>query len=405
MPPGAARGRADAYRGGVFRSLSPTQLAVDLVIGITALGLRVALGVDSLALALVVVMMAVALSLRRLSPALALAVAWVGAVVQMMALLDPDSSNLAIVAVLYTTARYGTVGVRTAGLISAGAGAVIATAYSTAKAAGLFAGDLESVMLLPGTAVFTGLVIQLVAALAVLGLSWTLGQLTRSWAAARESRRDRAAAEERILVEQERNRIARDMHDVVAHSLAVVIAQADGARYSQSAPTMDAALATIAATSRSALADVRLLLGQLRHRQEAGPQPMLGDLDALIEQMRDSGLTVEQLVEGRPVGLPTGHQLALYRIAQEALTNALRHGDPSGITTVRLVWEPETIQLSVSNRARGASEPFVPGHGLTGMRERALLVGGTCTVETQDGDVVVTVRIPVAASGGMEGDA
>lgn len=389
----------------MFRSLSPTQLAVDLVIGLVALGLRVALGVDSLALALVVVMMAVALSLRRLSPALALGVAWVGAVVQMIALLDPDSSNLAIVAVLYTTARYGTVGVRTAGLISAGAGAVIATAYSTAKAAGLFTGDLESVMLLPGTAVFTGLVIQLVAALAVLGLSWTLGQLTRSWAAARESRRDRAAAEERILVEQERNRIARDMHDVVAHSLAVVIAQADGARYSQSAPTMDAALATIAATSRSALADVRLLLGQLRHHQEAGPQPMLGDLDALIEQVRDSGLSVQQVVEGRPVGLPTGHQLALYRIAQEALTNALRHGDPSGITTVRLVWASETIELSVSNRVAGASEPFVPGHGLTGMRERALLVGGTCTVETQDVDVVVTVRIPVAASGGTEGDA
>jgi signal transduction histidine kinase len=389
----------------VFRSLSPTQLAVDIVIGLVALGLRFALGIDSLALAFVVVMMAAALSLRRLSPGWALAVAWVGAGVQMIALLDPDSSNLAIVAVLYTTARYGTVGVRTAGLISAGAGAVIATAYSTAKAAGLFTGDMESVMLLPGTAVFSGLVIQLVAALAVLGLSWTLGQLTRSWAAARESRRDRAAAEERILVEQERNRIARDMHDVVAHSLAVVIAQADGVRYSQNAPTMDAALATIAATSRSALADVRLLLAQLRHRQEAGPQPMLGDLDALIEQVRDSGLTVEHVVEGRPVGLPAGHQLALYRIAQEALTNALRHGDPSRITTVRLVWELETIELSVSNRAPGASEPIVPGHGLTGMRERALLVGGTCTVETRDGDVVVTVRIPVAASRGTEGDA
>lgn len=385
----------------MFRSLSPTQLTVDLLIGLVALGLRFALGIDSLALALVVVAMAAAFSLRRLSPALALAIAWIGALVQMLALQDPDSSNLAILAVLYATARYGSAGVRAAGLISAGAGALVATAYTSAKAAGFLTGEEGSLIGLPGMAVVTSLVIQLVAALALFGLSWTLGQLARSWATARQSRRERAAAEERILVEQERNRIARDMHDVVAHSLAVVIAQADGARYSKDAPTMDAALTTIAATSRSALSDVRLLLAQLRHHQEAGPQPMLGDLDALIEQLRGSGLTVEHVVQGRPVGLPTGHQLAIYRIAQEALTNALRHGDPAATTTVHLTWEDDAVLLSVRNRARELPiAPLVAGHGLTGMRERALLVGGTCAVEVLGDEVVVTARIPVAVSTG-----
>ena len=355
----------------MFRSLSPTQLTVDLLIGLVALGLRFALGIDDLALALVVVAMATALGLRRLSPALALVIAWFGALVQMLALQDPDSSNLAILAVLYTTARYGSAGVRAAGAISAGAGALIATAYTSAKAAGFFGPLSGTLITLPETAVITSLIIQLVAALALLGLSWTLGQLARSWATARESRRERAAAEERILVEQERNRIARDMHDVVAHSLAVVIAQADGARYSKDAPTMDAALTTIAATSRSALSDVRLLLAQLRHRPEAGPQPMLGDLDALIEQLRDSGLTVEHVVRGRPVGLPTGHQLAIYRIAQEALTNALRHGDPAAATTVHLTWEEDAVLLSVRNRARELPiAPLVAGHGLTGSEFR-----------------------------------
>ena len=383
----------------MFRSLSPTQLAVDLLIGLVALGLRFALGIEDLALAVVVVAMATAFSMRRLSPGLALAIAWFGAIVQMLSLHDPDSSNLAILAVLYATARYGTAGVRAFGLISAGAGALIATAYTSAKAAGFLTGDTGALIGLPGMAVVTGLVVQLVAALALFGLSWTLGQLTRSWASARESRRDRAAAEERILVEQERNRIARDMHDVVAHSLAVVIAQADGARYSKDAPTMDAALATIAATSRSALSDVRLLLAQLRHRQEAGPQPMLGDLDTLIAQLRDSGLKVEHVAQGRAVGVPTGHQLAIYRIAQEALTNALRHGDPASPTTMSLIWEPDAVELRVRNRARDTpSAPLVVGHGITGMRERALLVGGTCTVETQGDEVIVTARIPIAAS-------
>ena len=135
-------------------------------------------------------------------------------------------------------------------------------------------------------------------------------------------------------------RIARDMHDVVAHSLAVVIAQADGARYAPRRRRIPAvateALGTISTTARAALADVRLLLTQLRHSQGDGPQPTLADLEALYAQVRAAGVDLRVDVDPAPPGEPPAAvQLAVYRILQEALTNALRHGD-GGPVAVRL---------------------------------------------------------------------
>jgi signal transduction histidine kinase len=245
---------------------------------------------------IVVGLMAGALAIRRMSPALALVVAWVGAIVQMLAHFPPDPANLAILAVLFATARYGTRRVRWIGLVSAISGAVIGSAY-TVLYGGVFGTTDQSLVL-------RSFSITVFAATAVLGLSWTLGFLWRTWDNARQSRRSQLAAEQSMIVEQERNRIARDMHDVVAHSLAVVIAQADGARYAGDKPTTDAALSTIASTAREALADVRLLLGQLRHSQEQGPQPVLADLERLVEQLRQSGLIVAVEQRGTPPQLP-----------------------------------------------------------------------------------------------------
>ncbi len=190
-------------------------------------------------------------------------------------------------------------------------------------------------------------------------------------------------------------RIARDMHDVVAHSLAVVIAQADGARYaSASDPSAaTAALGTISSTARSALADVRLLLTQLRHSQGDGPQPTLADLEELYAHVRAAGVELRVDVDPAPPAEPPGAvQLAVYRILQEALTNAIRHGD--GRVAVRLAWGPERVDLEVANAMKTDAAPSA-GHGIIGMRERAQLAGGSLSAEAVDGDFVVRATIPI----------
>lgn len=379
----------------MFRRLTPFQLTTDIVVAVLCVLLRSIIPLEMLGGWVVVVLLGAAFGLRRLSPGLALIVAWVGAIVQMAILMMPDPANLAILAVLYSTARYGDRAVKWAGLASAGAGALVAALYLT----------LNSYLAAPeevGPALVSRfgitIVFVLASCLAVLGLSWTLGLLGRTWADAREARRTQAEAERAVLVEQERSRIARDMHDVVAHSLAVVIAQADGARYAaKTDPTaVDAALTTISGTAREALADVRLLLAQLRHDQQDGPQPVLADLDSLIEQLRASGLTIELVERGERPTLPASQQLAVYRIVQEALTNALRHGDPAHPVRLELDWSGP-INIAVSNALRGDATGQRAGHGLTGMRERALLVGGTLDAAPDGDRFVVRASIPVAS--------
>jgi signal transduction histidine kinase len=162
--------------------------------------------------------------------------------------------------------------------------------------------------------------------------------------------------------------------------------------------TKDAALTTIASTARDALVDVRLLLGQLRHSEEAGPQPMLADLERLVDQLRASGLVIVMHQHGDPLVLPSGQQLALYRIVQEALTNALRHGDTAEPVDVELDWTRDAATATISSAlaAPSAAAPAA-GHGIAGMRERAILVGGTLSAAPVRNRFVVSARIPVPA--------
>jgi signal transduction histidine kinase len=394
----------------VFRALKPYQLGFDLGLAVLCVGLRLPLGAPTAALVIVVVGMGGALALRRLSPLLALLVAWVFAIVQMASGLPPDVANLAILPVLYATARYGGAVVKWAGLSSAGLGALIASVYLTA---GAYAGGMFGE---PPTFTASSLAITfgayLVAAAAALVLSWTLGLLAKTWSAARESRVLQVIAEHKVAVEQERNRIARDMHDVVAHSLAVVIAQSDGARYAMRADpdAADAALGTISSTAREALAEVRVLLGELRHDESSAPQPGLADLDRLFEQLRASGLRLEVERTGAAPALAASRQLAIYRIVQEALTNAMRHGDDRSGSRVRLAWRSETLEIVVANvpavaaapTSANVSETGMEGHGIAGMRERAALVGGTLRVRSTPAEFVVSASIPVRPEPGSE---
>jgi signal transduction histidine kinase len=392
----------------MLRSLTRGQLAFDIGLAAACLlfGLLVySNGVFGSLLALTG--MAAALALRRFSPALALGIAWVISLVQVVFGIGPDLSNLAILPVLYATARYGTPPLRWIGLGSAGAGALVIAAYTAlGSLAGYPVGGGGNTILFAAPQAVLGSVIVFLSAFSAFALSWTFGLLARTWRNAREASTARILAERRsldaqqsVVVEQERNRIARDMHDVVAHSLAVVIAQADGARYAgaKDRTATDAALATISATAREALGDVRILLGQLRHSQDEAPQPVLADLGRLFEQFGASGLAVRVEETGAPLPLGTGAQLAVYRIVQEALTNALRHGESAQGADVLLAWRVDGIELEIGSAIVEGGEPSTaPGHGLAGMAERAALAGGTLTTGEQGGRFVVSASIPAA---------
>jgi signal transduction histidine kinase len=240
-------------------------------------------------------------------------------------------------------------------------------------------------------------------------LAWATGQLVRTRIRARETRVAMIAAEQEVAAEQERTRIARDMHDVVAHSLAVVVAQADGARYAARSDPAAAedALRTIASTAREALGDVRVLLAQLRYRQEDGPQPTLHDLDHLLDQLRASGLMLVRHDEGVPLPLGTAQQIAVYRIVQESLTNALRHADTESEVLVQFRWSSHGLELTVDSslaevKTRTGMIPVAPaptGHGIAGMTERAALAGGWLRAEPEQGRFIVRAWLPYQPTG------
>jgi len=382
----------------MFRPLLPHQIVVDVVLAglfaAVAAPIELALGrsqdSNALGAALVTVIFAGALAVRRLSPALSLGLAWLAAIVQMSFGRPPGFSDVAIFAVLYVTAAYGSRLVFWLGFSSAIVGAGVITLY-------LFRGPVIAAGFDWSTITTAAAV--LIAATFALLLAWTVGALVRTALRARENRDAQRRAEAETVAEQERVRIARDMHDVVAHSLAVVIAQADGARYAAASdPSLaPAALETISSTARSALADVRLLLSQLRHSQGDGPQPTLGDLEELYAQVRAAGVDLRVDVDPAPLGdPPAAVQLAVYRILQEALTNALRHGD-GGVVGVRLGWLGDRVEVSVRNAAKTDAAPGA-GHGLIGMRERAQLAGGSLTAELSQGTFVVRAQLPIGGA-------
>jgi signal transduction histidine kinase len=389
-----------------------SQIVTDVVVAL-ALGVLVALvgsaGLLTSDQAFIVVGMTAALAFRRLSPGLALALAWLTAIAQMVTGQQPDPSNVLIAGVMYTTSAYGSRRVRLAGLVSAIVGAVTAALYvgipdfiTRSNEQTEFGPVVES------SKVFGAV---LIVVLALLLLPWLGGVVARTQQTARMSReaqllaeRDAARADRAVAVEQERVSIARDMHDIVAHSLAVVIAQADGARYALKADpaVADQALGTISSTARRALGDVRELLGALRHEQGTTPTPDVDDIERLVGEMREVGLQVDVERNGDPSSLPTSTQLAVYRIVQESLTNAYKHGERGTPVHASLTYRPDTVEIDVVNRRSddGRAGPGT-GHGLVGMRERATLSGGTMTAGPRGQDFAVAVRMPAHPATGQ----
>jgi signal transduction histidine kinase len=232
----------------------------------------------------------------------------------------------------------------------------------------------------------------------LLAAAWGLGYaLHGREAEVHELRRDREA-QARAAVAAERERIARELHDVIAHSLSVMVVQAQAADrvLEGEHPSAREALASIDATGRQALTEMRRLVGMLREQVDPGlaPQPGLGQLDALIERVGDAGLPVDLVVEGPPRPLAPGVDLAAYRIVQEALTNALKHAGPA---TARVVvrYGDDDMELEVADDGRGARAAEGNGHGLAGMRERVAVYGGMLESGPRDErGFLVRARLP-----------
>ncbi|REE95412.1 sensor histidine kinase [Thermomonospora umbrina] len=199
----------------------------------------------------------------------------------------------------------------------------------------------------------------------------------------------------------ERQRIARELHDVVAHHMSMIAIQAEAAPYAE--PTMPdrtrSDLAQIRATALDALTEMRRVLGVLRSEDgaETAPQPDLDRLDDLLANARGAGLTVRAEVTGEPTAPPPGYGLTAFRIVQEALSNAMRHA-PGSHVDVQVHYGRDALRLGVVNGAPprgGPSSTPGGGHGLIGMRERAAMLGGDLTAEpTPEGGFAVTARLP-----------
>ena len=257
------------------------------------------------------------------------------------------------------------------------------------------------------------------AAFASLGLAgaWVLGDRARVHRALAAELSDRAVrlerereGEARRAVASERARIARELHDVVAHHVSMMVVQAEaGPLAVERDPARAAgAFAAIAATGRQALVELRRLLGVLRGDGQApslAPQPGLDQVPSLVEQVGRAGLEVELVVEGEKAPLPAGVELSAYRIVQEALTNAVRHAGP-GRARVLVRYGERDLELTVRDEGGGGGAapaggpPSRSGQGLVGMRERVSLFGGELHAGPgPDGGFTVAARLPLGAPG------
>jgi signal transduction histidine kinase len=236
--------------------------------------------------------------------------------------------------------------------------------------------------------------------------AWIIGdnvRTRRTYLRELEERAERLEREReesaRLAVREEQERIARELHDVIAHSVSVMVVQATAAReiFESQPERAREALRSIEESGRAALTELRRLLGIVRspERGRREPQPRLSELEPLVEQVRATGLDVELEMDESLDELPAGLDLSAYRIVQEALTNTLKHAQAS-CARVRITGSDRELLIEVTDDGAGASEAFEEGHGLIGMRERVSMLGGELEAGTQNGGgFAVRARLPL----------
>ncbi|HEX5188353.1 MAG TPA: histidine kinase [Streptosporangiaceae bacterium] len=396
-------------------------------------GLAQAIALRRFALVPITLALTVPVVFRRTHPVGAFTVVILVGALQVALGLRPSPADLSIVVLLYTLAAYTTrrLSVTGLGICLLGSAAELGRIYSRA-----FWTHVPN-WLLTGTIVLAGPSL----------IAWVLGDSMRYRRAYYANLEERAArlerdrdAQARIAAAAERARIARELHDVVAHNVSVMVVQADGATYALGSDPARAreALAAISATGRQALAEMRALLGVLRQSDDATPgppgvaapagvvrpaaptvpdwpptpgapdlaatselasltpMPGIEQLDDLFDQTRAVGLAVSAAIEGEPRPLAGGAALAAYRIVQESLTNTRKHAGPFARASVLIRYLPDALELVISDDGvGGAAACDGAGHGLTGMRERAAMYGGSVSAEpAPGGGFRVIARLP-----------
>ena len=346
------------------------------------------------------VLSAAGVALRRLRPLTALAVALTGEAILVFLGLAADPM-ITVAIVLYMVAQVTTMRTATGALITVGLALTVLVLVTPAVVP---AGT-------PGSGRMDQNIGHAAGALTVALAAWAAGRAVRAGrayaAGLREQaeRRARAIADQaRRAVAEERLQIARELHDVVAHSMSVVAVQAGVGRYviGQDPAEAASALAAIETTSRAALREMRQLLGILRDGApgEMLAAPGLGDIPDLARQ---AGLHVDIAVRGTARQLPAGVDLAAFRIVQEALTNVVKHGGTDR-SRVEVTYSADAVAIEVTDDGAGAAAPDSPGHdgrghGLIGMRERVALYGGEFSAGPLPGrGYRVTARLPIAAA-------
>ena len=341
-------------------------------------------------------MMSVSLYWRRRAPLAVLAVCFALGLAQVIAALGhgldshtiPGFYDLALIIAIFSAVAYGAPATR---LVAVAGGIGGATVASLVWASGVRNTWNEA--------------LAFCVLFAPVLLAWAFGTVTRTrraYLASLEDRAERLQRERqalaRVAVAEERERIARELHDIIAHSVSLMIVASDGAEAAieqENIGEARQAVAAIGQTGRDALTDLRLLLGVLRtDRGIAEPQPGLDQLEDLVGSVP---LKVRLRVEGPPRELPQGLALAVFRIVQEALTNAVKHAGPDASADVRLSYSSSAMEVEVSDDGCGPVPPGRNGHGLIGMRERVAMFGGTFTAGPRaSGGFRVLARLPWA---------
>ncbi len=340
----------------------------------------------------ITLLLVVPVAIRRRIPATAFAIACVAGLWQ-LAVGGPTGADLAILVLLYTVAAYRP------------------RRESIAAAAVCLFGGFVAIIVWSPDGPGAKLIMQLLVGGVLFGggtlTAWVLGdsmRYRRGYYAALEDRAARLEAERdaqaQIATAAERARIARELHDVIAHHVSVMVVQADGAGYALRTDQgrAEAAIKAIATTGREALAEMRRLLGVLRTGDEDAqmtPVPGLGELRELLDQARAAGLAVSYTLSGTPRELPEGAELAAYRVVQESLTNTRKHAGLAATAAVTLRYESDGLIVEVTDDGVAAPSSDTAGHGLAGMRERIEMYGGTVRAgPLPGGGFGVVARLP-----------
>ena len=339
---------------------------------------------------LLMVMQTAPVAFRRIAPGTALLIMSTGLLIEAVAT-DPTNTFGALLAgllIVYSVGRQMT-----------GWRLVAVTAYAAVT-------TTVHVLAMPDTAPA-----DLAFAAVFCSTAWLAGRSMRRRELEREQAEAVAAAKlqeaeaRRVAaIAEERGRIAREMHDIVAHGMGVMVVQAAAAEQMLEVDPESARepLATVRETGQAAIAEMRRLLGLLNDGDgdQTGPQPRLAELPALVERLQQAGMPVTMTVTGRPAALAAGVELCVYRVVQEALTNSLKHAGRVA-TCVDVDHRPDAVAVEVRNEANPkppSTSGVGTGHGLVGMRERVRLYGGQIDVGPQpDGSFVVAAVIPTPA--------